>query len=174
MILFVINVLILSPLYNYYFHFHGTSYTSFLAYATQKNNHHNNNHHNNNHHNNNHHNNNHDSRHASIHTPDNINNNLGNVNTKAASTLIKGQGLIIGTNQDDYITGSELDDTVFAKDGNDIVLVLGGDDTVYAGKGDDTIYGGDGNNQVFGEDGNDNIFGGPFNDLLKEVMEMTI
>jgi Ca2+-binding RTX toxin-like protein len=92
--------------------------------------------------------------------------NPGNVNDKTSSLVIKGQGLIIGTNDDNYIIGSELDDTIYGKNGNDVILAIGGDDSVYAGKGDDTLYGGDGNNQLFGEDGEDNIIGGPFNDLL--------
>ena len=100
-----------------------------------------------------------------LNIPNNYN-NPGNVDDKTSSLVIKGQGLIIGTNQDNYIIGSELDDTIFAKDGNDIILAIGGDDSIYAGKGDDTLYGGDGNNQQFGEDGEDNIIGGPFNDLL--------
>jgi Ca2+-binding RTX toxin-like protein len=100
-----------------------------------------------------------------LNIPNNYN-NPGNVNDKTSSLVIKGQGLIIGTNEDNYIVGSELDDTIYGKNGNDVIVAIGGDDSVYAGKGDDTVYGGDGNNQLFGEDGEDNIIGGPFNDLL--------
>jgi Ca2+-binding RTX toxin-like protein len=100
-----------------------------------------------------------------LNIPNNYN-NPGSVDDKTSSLVIKGQGLIIGTNDDNYIVGSELDDTIYGKNGNDVILAIGGDDSVYAGKGDDTLYGGDGNNQLFGEDGEDNIIGGPFNDLL--------
>ena len=74
-----------------------------------------------------------------------------------ANNVIKGAGIIHGTEQDDYIKGSK---------GNDIIMALGGDDTVYSGSGDDTIYGGDGNNQLNGQDDNDSIVGGPLNDLV--------
>ncbi len=103
--------------------------------------------------------------HSSLNIPNNYN-TLGNVETKSASDVIKGEGLIIGTNADNYIIGSVIDDTIFGKDGNDLIQALGGEDTVYSGGGDDTVYGGDGNNQLFGEDGKDNIIGGPFEDLL--------
>lgn len=106
------------------------------------------------------------SHHNSIKIPDNKNTNPDNVDTSTSRAVIKGQGLIIGTNQDNYIIGSELDDTIYGKNGNDVVLAIGGDDSVYAGGDDDTIYGGDGNNQLFGEDDSDNVVGGPFNDLL--------
>ena len=72
----------------------------------------------------------------------------GSTGNAMANNVIKGAGIIHGTEQDDYIKGSK---------GNDIIMALGGDDTV---------YGGDGNNQLNGQDNNDSIVGGPSNDLV--------
>ena len=88
------------------------------------------------------------------------------VTCEADKNIIRGQGLIVGTNHDDDIIGSTLNDIIFGKDGNDVIFADLGVDTVYGGNGDDTLQGGPGNDQLLGQDGDDNLFGGFDDDLL--------
>jgi Ca2+-binding RTX toxin-like protein len=85
--------------------------------------------------------------------------------------IIRGLGLIFGTNHDDFIIGGEAIDTntgntIFAKDGDDEVQSGFLADQVYGGDGQDTIQAGAGNDQVFGESGNDNLIGSENDDYL--------
>lgn len=92
------------------------------------------------------------------------------VTCTADKNIIRGKGLIVGTDHSDYIIGSDEllteNDIVFAKDGNDVVFTGLGIDTIYGSNGDDTIQAGPGNDQLMGQDGNDNLFGGFDDDLL--------
>jgi RTX calcium-binding nonapeptide repeat (4 copies) len=88
------------------------------------------------------------------------------VECEDSKNLIQGQGLIVGTNHEDFIQGSTLDDQIFSKDVADIIFADLGTDRVYGGSGGDTIQGGPGNDQLFGEDGDDQIFGGFDDDLI--------
>jgi Ca2+-binding RTX toxin-like protein len=88
------------------------------------------------------------------------------VECENSKNLIQGQGLIVGTNHEDFIQGSTLDDQIFSKDVADIIFADLGIDRVYGGSGGDTIQGGPGNDQLFGEDGDDQIFGGFDDDLI--------
>jgi Ca2+-binding RTX toxin-like protein len=85
--------------------------------------------------------------------------------------IIRGTGLIFGTNHDDFIIGGEAIDintgnTIFAKDGDDAVQSGFLDDQIYGGDGQDTIQAGGGNDQLFGENGNDNLIGSDNDDYL--------
>ena len=80
--------------------------------------------------------------------------------------IIRGEGMIEGTDKDDFIIGSLLADTVIGKDGNDEIQTSWDIDQVYAGDGDDTIQGGLEGDQLFGQNGEDNIVGGIDDDLL--------
>lgn len=80
--------------------------------------------------------------------------------------IIRGKGMIEGTNKADFIIGSLFADTVIAKDGDDEIQTLYEIDQVYAGDGDDTIQGGLEGDQLFGQNGEDNIAGGVDDDLL--------
>jgi hypothetical protein len=88
------------------------------------------------------------------------------VSCTSDKNVIRGQGLIVGTDHSDFIIGSTVNDIIFAKGGHDVVFADLGVDTVYGASGDDTIEGGPGNDQLFGQDGNDNLFGGFDDDLL--------
>jgi Ca2+-binding RTX toxin-like protein len=80
--------------------------------------------------------------------------------------IIRGKGMIEGTNRDDFILGSIQPDTVIAKDGDDEIQTFLDIDQVYAGDGDDTIQGGTEGDQLFGQNGEDNIIGGVDDDLV--------
>jgi RTX calcium-binding nonapeptide repeat (4 copies) len=88
------------------------------------------------------------------------------VTCDADKNIIRGQGLIVGSDHWDYIIGSTLNDIIFGKDGSDMIFDDLGVDTTYGGNGDDTVQGGPGNDQLLGEDGDDNLFGGFDDDLL--------
>ena len=80
--------------------------------------------------------------------------------------IIRGEGMIEGTNKDDFIVGSLTADSVTGKDGDDEIQTFLDIDQVYAGDGDDTIQGGLDGDQLFGQNGEDNIVGGPDEDLV--------
>jgi Ca2+-binding RTX toxin-like protein len=84
--------------------------------------------------------------------------------------VIHGEGLIVGTNHEDFIQGGTADflvnDRIFGKDMPDIILAEQGIDSVYGGAGGDTVQGGPGNDQIFGEGGDDQLFGGFDDDLI--------
>jgi Ca2+-binding RTX toxin-like protein len=80
--------------------------------------------------------------------------------------IIRGEGMIEGTNKDDFIVGSLLADSVLGRDGNDEIQTFLEIDQVYAGDGDDTIQGGADGDQLFGQNGEDNIIGGFEDDLV--------
>jgi Ca2+-binding RTX toxin-like protein len=88
------------------------------------------------------------------------------VKCENSKNVIQGQGLIVGTNHEDFIQGSTLNDQIFGKNVMDIIFADLGIDRVYGGAGGDTIQGGPGNDQLFGEDGDDQIFGGFDDDLI--------
>jgi hypothetical protein len=88
------------------------------------------------------------------------------VKCENSKNVLQGQGLIVGTNHEDFIQGSTLDDQIFGKDVMDIVFADLGIDRVYGGAGGDTIEGGPGNDQLFGEGGDDQLFGGFDDDLI--------
>src|SRR5215208_1904765 len=88
------------------------------------------------------------------------------VSCQPDKNVIQGEGLIVGTNYEDFIQGSFLDDQIFGKEGNDLILSDLGIDRVYGGDGDDSIQGSSGNDQLLGQDGDDDIFGGFDDDLL--------
>jgi Ca2+-binding RTX toxin-like protein len=76
--------------------------------------------------------------------------------------VIEGEGLIVGTNHEDFIQGSTHDflvnDQIFGKDMPDLIFGEQGMDRVYGGSGGDTVHGGPGNDQIFGEGGEDQLF----------------
>ena len=80
--------------------------------------------------------------------------------------IIRGKGMIEGTNKGDFIVGSLLADTVIGKDGDDEIQTFLDIDQVYAGDGDDTIQGGLDGDQLFGQNGEDNLVGGLDDDLV--------
>lgn len=88
------------------------------------------------------------------------------VDCQPDKNILQGQGLIVGTNYEDFIQGSFLDDQIFGKKGNDLILSDLGIDRVYGGKGVDSIQGSSGNDQLLGQEGDDDIFGGFDDDLL--------
>jgi hypothetical protein len=88
------------------------------------------------------------------------------VSCQPDKNIIQGQGLIVGTNYEDFIQGSFQNDQIFGKKGNDLILSDLGIDRVYGGEGDDSIQGSSGNDQLLGQDGDDDIFGGFDDDLL--------
>jgi Ca2+-binding RTX toxin-like protein len=80
--------------------------------------------------------------------------------------IIRGEGMIEGTNKADFIIGSLIADTVIGRDGDDEIQTLLDIDQVYAGDGDDTVQGGLDGDQLFGQNGEDNLVGGTDEDLL--------
>lgn len=88
------------------------------------------------------------------------------VDCQADKNILQGQGLIVGTNYEDFIQGSFQNDQIFGKKGNDLILSDLGIDRVYGGKGVDSIQGSSGNDQLMGQEGDDDIFGGFDDDLL--------
>ena len=88
------------------------------------------------------------------------------VKCENSKNVIQGEGLIVGTNHEDFIQGSAENDQIFGKDVMDIILADLGIDRVYGGAGGDTVQGGPGNDQIFGEGGDDHLFGGFDDDLI--------
>lgn len=80
--------------------------------------------------------------------------------------IIRGEGMIIGTDDDDFIIGGFVSDTVIAKEGDDEVQTHTGIDQLYGGDGKDTLQGGLDNDQLFGQAGSDNLVGGLDDDLM--------
>jgi Ca2+-binding RTX toxin-like protein len=87
------------------------------------------------------------------------------------STVVEGDRVLEGTNDDEALNGGS---------GNDLLVGLGGNDTLRGGDGNDTLNGGDGDDFIFGGEtdadlrdvvyggaGNDNIDGGYGNDELR-------
>jgi Ca2+-binding RTX toxin-like protein len=79
--------------------------------------------------------------------------------------IIRGEGMIEGTNKGDFIVGNLLADTVIGRDGSDEIQIFLGIDQAYAEDGDDTIQGGPDGDQLFVQNGEDNIVGGLDDDL---------
>jgi Ca2+-binding RTX toxin-like protein len=88
------------------------------------------------------------------------------VKCENSKNVLQGEGLIVGTNHEDFIQGSEEDDQIFGKDVQDIIFADLGIDRVYGGAGGDTVQSGPGNDQIFGEGGDDQLFGGFDDDLI--------
>jgi Ca2+-binding RTX toxin-like protein len=88
------------------------------------------------------------------------------VKCENSKNVLQGQGLIVGTNHEDFIQGSTLNDQIFGKDVLDIIFADLGIDRVYGGPGGDAVEGGPGNDQIFGESGDDQLFGGFDDDLI--------
>jgi Ca2+-binding RTX toxin-like protein len=88
------------------------------------------------------------------------------VKCENSKNVLQGQGLIVGTNHEDFIQGSTFDDQIFGKDVMDIIFADLGIDRVYGGSGGDTVEGGPGNDQLFGEGADDHLFGGFDDDLI--------
>ncbi len=80
--------------------------------------------------------------------------------------IIRGDKMIIGTDDDDFIIGGFFDDTVIAKEGDDEVQTHTGIDQLYGGDGKNTLQGGLDNDQLFGQAGSDNLVGGLDDDLM--------
>jgi Ca2+-binding RTX toxin-like protein len=80
--------------------------------------------------------------------------------------IIRGNGMIIGTDEDDFIVGSFFDDTIVAREGDDEVQSGQGIDQLYGDDGKDSLQGGADNDQIFGQAGSDNLVGGLDDDLL--------
>ena len=80
--------------------------------------------------------------------------------------VIRGSGLITGTDDKDFMIGDITDDDMLAKDDNDVVQGDLGIDQIYGGRGADQIQGGPGNNQLFGGTGDDNLIGGIDDDII--------
>ncbi len=88
------------------------------------------------------------------------------VKCENSKNLIQGQGLIVGTNHEDFIQGSTVNDQIWGKKVGDIIFADLGIDRVYGGAGGDTVEAGPGNDQIFGEGGDDQLFGGFDDDLI--------
>lgn len=88
------------------------------------------------------------------------------VKCENSKNVLQGQGLIVGTDHEDFIQGSTFDDQIFGKDVMDIIFADLGIDRVYGGSGGDTVEGGPGNDQLFGEGADDHLFGGFDDDLI--------
>ena len=88
------------------------------------------------------------------------------VKCENSKNVIQGEGLIVGTNHEDFIQGSTENDQIFGKDVMDIISADLGIDRIYGGAGGDTIQGGPGNDQIFVEGGDDHLFGGFDDDLI--------
>jgi Ca2+-binding RTX toxin-like protein len=88
------------------------------------------------------------------------------VKCENSKNLIQGQGLIVGTNHEDFIQGSTENDQIWGKKVGDIIFADLGIDRVYGGHGGDTVEAGPGNDQIFGEGGDDQLFGGFDDDLI--------
>src|SRR5215212_2158202 len=80
--------------------------------------------------------------------------------------VIRGSGIMYGTEDKDFMIGDITDDDILAKEGNDVVEGDLGIDQIYGAAGDDSIQGGPGNNQLFGGTGNDNLIGGVDDDII--------
>jgi len=99
----------------------------------------------------------------------------GDVIILADSTLVLGDILVAGGEEDDIIWTNAGNDTVLAGDGDDIVdggpgndSLSGenGNDRLSGGAGNDLLNGGNGNDTVYGGTGNDRLFGGSGDDVL--------
>jgi len=92
------------------------------------------------------------------------------VKCENSKNVIQGEGLIVGTNHEDFIQGGTADflvnDHIFGKDMPDIIFAEQGIDKIHGGAGGDTVQGGPGNDQIFGEGGDDHLFGGFDDDLI--------
>ena len=76
-----------------------------------------------------------------------------------------GVPIIIG-NDDGVITGSDSDEWIFGTDGDDTIDGVGGDNIIIGGDGNDDLRGGDGDDLIVGGAGNDRLSGGAGNDVL--------
>jgi Ca2+-binding RTX toxin-like protein len=93
------------------------------------------------------------------------------VKCENSKNVIHGEGLIVGTNHEDFIVGTDdilsvINNQIFGKDGPDIIFTGLGIDRVYGDAGGDTVQAGPGNDQIFGEGGDDHLFGGFDDDLI--------
>lgn len=86
---------------------------------------------------------------------------------EADIVLLRTQGHILGSDNDDAISGTEANDTISGFGGTDTIVGAGGDDFIVSGlEGDSSIEGGTGNDTVWGGNGNEEIYGGVGDDYL--------
>jgi Ca2+-binding RTX toxin-like protein len=90
----------------------------------------------------------------------------GDVIILADSTLVLGDILVAGGEEDDIIWTNAGNDTVLAGDGDDIVDGGPGNDSLSGENGNDRLSGGAGNDLLNGGNGNDTLYGGTGNDRL--------
>lgn len=90
----------------------------------------------------------------------------GDVIILADSTLVMGDILVAGGEEDDIIWTNTGNDTVLAGDGDDIVDGGPGNDSLSGENGNDRLSGGSGNDLLNGGNGNDTLYGGIGNDRL--------
>jgi Ca2+-binding RTX toxin-like protein len=64
------------------------------------------------------------------------------------TNIVRGAGIITGTNGNDLIIGSSGDDTINGLGGDDCILGGGGNDTIDGGTGTNVCIGGSGKNTV--------------------------
>jgi hypothetical protein len=76
------------------------------------------------------------------------------------------KNLILGTEDDDYLSGTSENDVIRGLGGDDLIFGLEGDDFIEGGPGDDLIFGGRGDDNLQGNSGDDNIDGYTGNDNL--------
>ena len=69
----------------------------------------------------------------------------------------KGNDVVIGTDDNDFIVGAK---------GNDLIDGGAGDDRLVGNKGSDILLGGEGNDKLSGGNNDDVLYGGPGNDLI--------
>mgnify|MGYP002348606861 FL=1 len=62
--------------------------------------------------------------------------------TQNLTHIVRGAGVINGTENNDLIIGSAASDTISGGGGNDCILGGGGDDVIDGGDGTDVCYGG--------------------------------
>jgi len=77
-----------------------------------------------------------------------------------------GPGIIIGSDDGDFLQGGSGIDLIFGRGGNDYLDGGKGNDVLDGGAGSDTLLGGAGNDILFGGDGEDWLLGGQGNDIL--------
>jgi Ca2+-binding RTX toxin-like protein len=76
-----------------------------------------------------------------------------------------GVPIIIG-GDNGVITGSDADEWIFGTDGDDTIDGVGGDNIIIGGDGNDDLRGGDGDDLIVGGAGDDRLSGGGGNDVL--------
>lgn len=85
---------------------------------------------------------------------------MARIEVGAGQTPTRGNGLVLGTADDDVILHPDGDGTVLARGGDDTLAGGGGDDSLHGGRGDDRHDGGDGDDRIAGGRGDDVLEGG--------------